>query len=127
MAGEIICHQRQIPDTAGVQQPSDFNRCHAAFMSLPAGHRHRVIIENLVGNIHICCDRRADRHQTGMVKGTIADILEHMAAGRKTRLANPVGPFPAHMGVAFNIAVHELGHPVTANTGITARTFRQHS
>ena len=62
-----------------------------------------------------------------MIKGAIANILEHMLAVRETGLTDPVCPLAAHMGEAFNLAIHKLGQPVAANTSIAARPLGQDS
>ncbi len=50
-----------------------------ALVRLPAGHCHRVVIQDLVGHRGARRHGRADRHNARMVVGAITDILEHMA------------------------------------------------
>ena len=56
----------------------DLRHGQAAFGRLAAGHRHRVIIEDLVGDVDAGSRRRADRQQAGMGVGAVAQILEHV-------------------------------------------------
>ena len=98
-----------------------------AVIRLAAGHRHRIVVENLVGDVDAGGDRRADRQQAGMIVGAVADVLEHMLARRERRLADPVGALAAHLRAALGVAArHELHHPVAADAGIAARPIRQH-
>ena len=50
----------------------------AAFGRLAAGHRDRVVVEDLVGDVDAGRSRRADRQQAGMGIGAVAQILEHV-------------------------------------------------
>ncbi len=92
-----------------------------AVVVLPPGHRDGVVVEDLVGDVHARRDRRADRHQARMVVGAVAEVLEDMPGCRERRLADPVGAFAAHMGIAAGLAVHPERHDVAADPGIGAR------
>ena len=46
---------------------------------LAAGHRHGVVVEDLVGDVDVGGDAGADRQQAGMVVGAVAEILEDVA------------------------------------------------
>ena len=105
----------------------DLRHVQAAFIGLPAGHRHRVVEQDLVGHLHATCDRRANGEIAGVVVGAVAEILKHMVAAGKRRLADPVGALAAHLGVAERLAVHPLRHIVTADAGIGAAAFRHAS
>ena len=95
----------------------------AAVERLAAGHRDRVVVEDLVGDVDAGRDRGADGEAAGVVVGAVAEVLEDVAAGRERRLADPVGALAAHLGVALGRAVHELRHVVAADAGIGARAF----
>ena len=45
---------------------------------LPTGHRDRVIVEDLVGEVGARGDSGAHRQQSGMVVGTVAQVDEDM-------------------------------------------------
>ena len=68
-----------------------------AFGRLAAGHRHRVVIEDLVGDVDAGSRRRADRQQAGMGVGAVAEILEHVLFAGERRLPDPGDAFRAHM------------------------------
>jgi hypothetical protein len=78
------------------------------------------LIEDLVGDVHTGGERGADRLDAGMVVGAVAEILEHVIAGGKRRLADPVRALAPHMGVAERRPVHPLRHVVAADPGIGA-------
>ena len=80
----------------------------AAVQLLPAGQRHRVVEQDVEGDVGAGGHRRADHETAGVVVGAVADVLEDMAAGRERRLADPVGALAAHLGVALGLPVHPL-------------------
>ena len=96
----------------------------AAVIGLAAGHRHRVVEQDLVGHGHAGGDRRADGHVAGVVVGAVAQILEHVVALTERRLADPIGALAAHLRVAERLALHPLRHVVAADAGIGAAAFR---
>jgi hypothetical protein len=77
---------------------------------LAARHRDRIVVQNLEGDIGVCCDSLADRKRTRMLKGAIAEILEDMSAAVEFRARDPVGAFTAHLHQALGVAVHPAGH-----------------
>ena len=102
----------------------DLRHGEAAVIGLPAGHRDRVVEQNLVGDVGVRRDRGADRHVAGMIVGAVAEILEHVIARGERRLADPVGALAAHLRVAERRAVHPLRHEMAADAGIGAHAFR---
>ncbi len=72
----------------------------AALVALAAGHRDGVVEQDLVGDVDAGRGRGADRQIAGMVVGAVAEILEHVAALRERRLADPVRALAAHLGEA---------------------------
>ena len=97
-----------------------------AVIGLAAGHRHRVVEQDLVGDVGIRRDRGADRHIAGMIVCAVTEILEHVVAAGERRFADPIGAFAAHLGVAERRAVHPLRHEMAADTGIGAHSLRHH-
>ena len=55
--------------------------------------------------------------------GAIAKILEHMAGLGKGKMADPIGPFAAHLGNGIGIAVHITSHEVTADAALPPAAF----
>ena len=111
--GEVLhAHRLQLFDDAvGVK---------VAFVVLTAGHRNRIVIEDLVGDV--CPSRYGgpNGQHTGMVIGAVAKVLEHMLCIGERRLADPVRTLAAHMGEARGLTVHPLHHIVTADPRIGA-------
>ena len=58
------------------QLARDHRHGQAALDRLAAGHRHRVVVENLVGDRGFRRHRRADRQQARMLVGAVAEIGE---------------------------------------------------
>ena len=101
----------------------DLRRVEPALVALAAGHRHRVVEQDLVGDVDLGVDRPAQGERAGMIVGAVAEILEHVAAGREMRFADPVRAFAAHLGEALGGAVHEQRHEMAADAGVGARAF----
>ena len=78
----------------------DLRNGEAAVIGLAAGHRDRVVEQDLVGDVGVGGDRRADRQIARVIVSAVAEILEYVLAGGKRSLANPIGAFAAHLRVA---------------------------
>ncbi len=102
----------------------DLRHVQAALVGLAAGHGDGVVEQDLVGHVHAGSGRGADGEIAGMVIGAVAQVLEHVLALGKRRLADPVGAFAAHLGEAERLAVHPLRHEVAADAGIGAAAVR---
>ena len=61
-----------IAHALGRELPRDLRDGEAAFGGLAAGHRHGVVVEQLIGDGDTCRDRGADRQQAGMSIGAVA-------------------------------------------------------
>ena len=88
-----------------------------AVHGLAAGHRHRVVVENLVGHVDVGSDRGPDRQNAGVEVGAVADVLEDVLGLGEGRLPDPIGTLAAHVGVGIGLAVHPLRHVVAADAG----------
>src|SRR6204780_5365241 len=64
----------------GSHLTSDLRNRKAAVVCLAAGHRHRIVEQDLVGDVGFGRDGGADRHIAGMVVGAVAEILKNMLA-----------------------------------------------
>ena len=56
---------------------------------LAAGHRDRVVVEDLVGDVDAGGRGGADRQQAGMGVGAVAEVLEDVLLAGERRLADP--------------------------------------
>ena len=106
-----------------VQLMGDLRHAQAAVHRLAAGHRHRVVVEDLVGRVDAGGDGGADRQQAGMEIGAVADIDEDMFLVGERRLADPRDSLAAHVAVARGVAVHGLREEVAADAGEGAAAF----
>ena len=75
----------------------DLRHRQAALGGLAAGHRHRVVVEDLVGDVDAGRRGGAQRQQAGMGVGAVAEILEHMLFAGERRLPDPGHALGAHM------------------------------
>lgn len=90
---------------------------------LAAGHGHRIVVEQLVGDVDLGRDRRADRQQARVVVRAVAQVGEHVRVGRERHLADPRHAFAAHLAEGVGAAVHPHRHVVTADAGQRARAL----
>ena len=120
----VVCHERDLLRAFRRHLPRHLVDGHAAFDRLSAGHRDGVVVENLVGDVDARRRRSAHGERPGMAPRAVADILEHVTAGRERRLADPVRTLPAHMREALGAAIHPERHGVAADAGIGAASFR---
>ena len=106
--------------------PRDDRHGEAAVVALPAGHRDRVVEQDLVGDVDAGGGRSADRQIAGVIVGAVAEVLEDVVALGERRLADPVRALAAHVGPAERVAVHPLRHEVAADACIGAHALRHH-
>ena len=110
----------------GRDLPRDDRHGQAAVVALAAGHRDRIVEQDLVGDVDAGRGRRADRQIAGVIVGAVAEVLEHVVALGERRLADPVRALAAHVGPAERVAVHPLRHEMAADARIGAHALRHH-
>ena len=84
---------------------------------LAAGHRHRVVVENLVSHVDAGGDRSPDRQDAGVEIGAVADVLEDVRGLGEGRLPDPARALAAHVREGRGLPVHPLRHVVAADAG----------
>jgi hypothetical protein len=107
----------------GLDLPGDGVDGEHAVDRLAARHRHRVVEEDLVGDVGLGRDRLADRQVARVVVGAVAQVLEHVRDAREARVRDPVDAFAPHLDQARRVAVHPGGHEVAADAGLGPRTL----
>ena len=91
---------------------------------LSAGHGYGIVVENLVGDIDLGRERRADREMAGMEIGAVAEIGEYMCHLRERCLPDPGRAFAAHLaGGLVVLGIDRRGHHVAANAGQRQTAF----
>ena len=75
----------------------DLRHGQTAFGGLAAGHRDRVVVEDLVGDVDAGRRCSTHRQQAGMRVGAVAEILEHVLFVGERRLPDPGDALAAHM------------------------------
>ena len=91
---------------------------------LAAGHRHRVVIQKLIGDVDASDHRCADRQRSGVGVGAIADIDEYMSGIGKWRLPQPARAFTTLVREGGGVPVHPLRHEVATDSGQCATPGR---
>ena len=120
----LVGDDHDAPGAFGRHLRRDLRHGETAIVGLTAGHRYRVVEQNLVGHRHAGGDRGANGEVAGVVVGAVAEILENMIALGERRFADPVGALAAHLGVAQRLAIHPLRHVMATDAGIGAAAFR---
>ena len=90
---------------------------------LAARHCYRIVIEYFEGDIGLRCDRLPYRQRPGMIKGAVAEILKNVLSAIEDRACNPVDAFAAHLDESIRVAIHPVGHEVTADSRERLRTL----
>ena len=121
--GGIFRNEIDFADAFRVQLEGDLLRRQLAVDVLAAGHRGRVVVEDLVGDVGAGGNGLADRETAGMEVGAVAEIGEHMLFLGKGRHAHPRHALASHMGVSLGIAVHPQRHEMAADAGKGAAAF----
>ncbi|MPM20908.1 hypothetical protein SDC9_67346 [bioreactor metagenome] len=123
----LVGHHHQLDDAFGAQAVRNLRNRMAfgAFAHLlAAGHRHRVAVENLVGDVRARGNALADRHQAAVKVGAVAQIGKHMVLFGERCLPHPRDAFAAHLREGAGVAVgHPCGHVMAADARHRARTF----
>ena len=101
----------------------DVARAERAVERLPARHRDRVVVEDLVRDVDAGRDRRADRQDAAVVVRAVAEVREDVLLVGERRLADPWHAFAAHVRVRRRAAVHPDRHDVAADAGRRAAAF----
>ncbi len=96
---------------------------HGAVDRLPAGHRDGIVEKDLERDIGFRGNGLAYRQRTRVIEGAVAQILKRMAAAVEHRARNPVHAFAAHLDQAVGVALHPVGHEMTADAGQCLRAF----
>ena len=122
----LVGHHHHLPGTFGQHRLHDL-RHGMAFGALahrlPTGHGHRIVVEDLVGDVHARRDRLSNRQQAAVKVGAVADVGKHMGLVDKRGLPHPGHALATHLREADGGAVHPQGHVVTADAGHGARAL----
>jgi len=110
----------------GVHLLRDRRHGQLAVGRLAAGHCHRIVEQDLVGDRHVGGHRGADRERAGVEVGAVAEIGEDVLFVRERRLADPRRAFATHLRRGRRVAVHPDRHVVAADAGGCARTLGHH-
>ena len=107
---QLACHHRHVQ---------------IAVDMLAAGHRHRVVVQDLVSDVHFSGHRGADGQDAGVEVGAVAQVGEDMAGGGERRLAQPGDAFAAHLGEGLGaVGLDPVRHVVAADAGHRAAAVR---
>ena len=121
---DVVADQRDGLHAFGAHLLGDLRHGEGAVHRLAAGHRHRIVVEDLVGDVDAGGDRLADRQRAAMEVGAVAEVLEDVRGLGERRLAGPGHAFAAHVGEGVGAAVHPRHHVMATDAALRARAFR---
>ena len=120
----LVGHDHRLAHPFGLHLRRDLRHGQHAVHGLSARHRHRVVIEDLVGDAGARRDRRADRQQAGMEISAVAQVGEDVAFRGEVLLPQPGDALAAHLAEGIGIPVHPHRHVMAADARHRARALR---
>ena len=90
---------------------------------LAAGHGHRVVVQNFVGDVHASRNALANRQNAAVKISAIAQVGKNMVLVAERLLAGPWHAFAAHLREANGAAVHPNAHEMATNAGHRTRAL----
>jgi hypothetical protein len=91
---------------------------------LSPGHRHRIVIDDLVGDVDAGCHRLADRKRTTVKPGSVAKVGKDVLLSGEGCLTYPRNALTSHLREGRGGAVHPDRHVVAAYPGDRTASFR---
>jgi hypothetical protein len=119
----LVGHHDDRRHALGGDLARDHRRVERAVVALPAGHRDRVVVEDLVGHAHLRRHGGADREQAGVEVRAVAEVGEDVLLVRERRLADPRRALRPHVREGGGLAVHPHRHEVAADARRGAAAF----
>ena len=108
----------------GVELRDDLRHGERAVDRLAARHRHRVVVENLVGDVDAGGDRGADRQDSGVEVSAVAEVGEDVLLVGERGLPDPRRTLAAHLRERAGTALgHPVRHVVATDAGQRARAL----
>ena len=83
--------------------------------TLPAGHGHGIVVQQLVGDVDARRNALANSQQAAVKVGAITQIGKYVVVFGERRLPHPGHAFPTHLREGAGGAVHPHRHVVAAN------------
>jgi uncharacterized protein (TIGR00369 family) len=114
---DVVADDGDARDALGPQLMGDLGHRQLAFDRLAAGHRDRVVVEDLVGQVDARIHGGAHRQQPGMKIRAVAEVLKSVGLRAERRDPGPGQALPAHLRRRQRIAVHVERHRVAADAG----------
>ena len=104
----IITDQGDTSHALATQLVHEILHSEGAINWLATSHGHRIVVQNLIGDIDAGRHRGPYGHNARVEVGTITQILKHMLCIGKGGLPDPGRALTAHLGKGMGITI---GHP----------------
>src|SRR5690606_33659912 len=125
-ARQVVADQDDGVDAFGAHLPGDVRHGEGAVHRLATGHGHRVVVEDLVGDVDPGGHGLADRQRAAVEVGAVSQVLEHVFGFSERRLPGPGHAFAAHVGEGVGGPVHPRDHVMAADAGQRTGASRHH-
>ena len=122
----VVTDQRDALHALAVDLLDELRHSELAVDRLAAGHRDRVVVQDLVGDVDAGSHRGADRENAGVEVGAVAEVLEHVLRRGERRLPDPGRALAAHLREGIGAALHPRDHVVAADTAAGAAALGHH-
>ena len=118
IARQVFGHQGDALHAFGCHLLGDHRHRGLAVDRLAAGHGHRVVVQDFIGDVHLGRDGGTHGEIARVEIGAVAQVLEHVRHFRERCLADPGRAFAAHVGGQLvHLGVDRGGHHVAADAG----------
>ncbi len=85
-----------------------------AINGLATRHGDRIVVENLIGNVHTGGNRGPNGENTRVEVGAVTQVLEDVPGVSERRLANPRRPLAPHLRERMGLPIRHPGRHVMA-------------
>ena len=120
----VVADDDDTTRTFGVDLARDREHADLSVDRLPAGHRDRVVEQDLVGDVRLRRDRLTNREIPRVVVGPVAEVLEDVRRRGEHRVRDPVDTLAAHLDQSRRRTIrHPRRHEVTADAGLRVRAL----
>ncbi len=104
VAPEVLGGDDDPADALELEQARQLRHRQGALDLLAAGHRHGVVVEELVGHVDARRHGSADGERAGVVERAVAEVLHEVLALYERRHPDPLRSLSAHLRDAGDVA-----------------------
>ena len=115
---QVFGHQCDTQYTFRRHLLRDQRYAHGTIHRLPTGHRHGIVVQNLVGDVDVGGKRGANRQITRVKVSPVTEIGKHVRSFGECRLTDPGRALTAHLrGGLVVLGIDGRSHDMAADPG----------